>query len=136
VTERICDSGQKVSLSSCQTGGNSSPNYYQILGMKCRYNVALRRGFAATVTVESIKDYTLQVCVLGDIVIHHALHKIRTVIYRLLGLQYFSTSFHKKNDFLLKKMCNINSVFWFTSNFSNISHSNDIWAKYNEKCKL
>jgi hypothetical protein len=111
VTERTCDSGQNVSLSSSQTGRNSSPNYYQILGMKCRYSVTLSRVFAANVTVKSIKDYILQVCVLRDLGIHHALHKIPTVIYRLLGLQYFSTSFHKKNDFLLKKMCNINSVF-------------------------
>ena len=37
MTERLCDSGQEVSQSSCQTARNSSPNYFQILGMECRY---------------------------------------------------------------------------------------------------
>jgi hypothetical protein len=98
-------------MSSCQTGCNSSHNYYQILGMQYRYNVTLRRVFAANITVENIKYYILRVCVLGDLSIHHALRMRRTVICGLLGLQYFSTSFHKKKDFLLKKLCNINMVF-------------------------
>jgi hypothetical protein len=52
VTERLCDSGQDVLQSSCQTARNNSSNYLQTLGMQCRYKVTVRRFCATAVVVE------------------------------------------------------------------------------------
>jgi hypothetical protein len=102
VTQRICDGGQEVSQSSCQRGRNCSPSYFKILGMHSTCNVTVRRVCATAVVVER----------------HYVLHISRECVGRLMytprntHAPYFSKSFHKKNDFLLKKeLWNINRVF-------------------------
>jgi hypothetical protein len=82
-----------------------------------RINVILRRVRAITVTVESNNYYTGLSIVNVALVIQHALcmGHITLSFVVCLVLQYFSTLFHKKHDFLKEVM--EHKMFRFSLNF-------------------
>jgi hypothetical protein len=92
VTKRQCDSGQEVSQSTCQTARNSSPNYFQIIDMQCRYNVKVRRFSAIKleppINSENQAHYGRDVC--GNISVFYIQNQhltLRNVTFRVYDLK-------------------------------------------------